>query len=118
MKQVLGSNPADVTAPFLGQNLQLGVSVFSINYLNINEKKNGIRKKIGRPKKLGRHDKLKIKKYVIAQLNEGKIVSTNDVKENLELKESLNTIRRELNTMGFYFDYCCKYKLVCYRLFI
>lgn len=74
----------------------------------INEEKNSVGKKIGRPRKLDRHDRLRIKKYVISQLNEGRIVSTNDVKENLNLKESPNTIRRELNAMGFYFDYIIK----------
>ena len=72
-------------------------TVFNI----INNKNNRLNKKLGRPKVIDKREKLRIKKFLRSENNNQKIVNSSKVKQNLLLKASVRTIRREIEALGF-----------------
>ena len=76
------------------------------NIINNNSNKFG--KPMGRPKLLNSADKLRIKRYLMDQIGQNKIVNSRTIKEELDLGVSISTITRELKSMGFYYDFIDK----------
>ena len=62
----------------------------------------------GRPKILDKRNTSKIKRFVLSETNDNKIVTSRKIKETLNLKASLHTIRHKLNSMGFYYGFVKK----------
>lgn len=83
---------------------EAGVSkntVFNIIH-NIKSKS---KRRVGRPNAISKTCKTNIKRFVISEIGQGRVINSRIIKENFKLSASRTTIRRELHSMGFYYDF-------------
>lgn len=62
----------------------------------------------GRTRALNDTHRMLIKRFIISELQKGNIMNSSIVGNNFNFDVSRRTIRRELNNMGFYYDYIDK----------